>query len=38
MVVQAIDMSCYKMLSKIQNKPPKAGYTMKTESSRYEPY
>jgi hypothetical protein len=38
MLVQAIDMSYYKMLSTIQNKPPKAGYTMKTESSRSEPY
>jgi hypothetical protein len=38
MVVQAIDMSCYKMLPTIQNKPPKAGYTMKTKSSRSEPY
>jgi hypothetical protein len=38
MVVQAIDMSFYKMLSTIQNKPPKAGYTMKTKSSRSEPH
>jgi hypothetical protein len=38
MVVQAIDMSCYKMLPTIQNKTPKAGYTMNTESRRSEPY
>jgi hypothetical protein len=38
MVVHAIDMSCYKMLPTIQNKPPKVGYTMKTKSSRSEPY
>jgi hypothetical protein len=38
MVVQAIDMSCYKMLSTIQNKPPKVGYTMKIESSIFEAY
>jgi hypothetical protein len=38
MAVQAIDMSCYKMLPTIQNEPPKAGYTMKTKSSRSEPY
>jgi hypothetical protein len=38
MVIQAIDKSYYKMLPIIQNKPPKAGYTMKTESSRSEPY
>jgi hypothetical protein len=38
MVVQAIDMSCYKMLPTIQNKPPKVGYTIKTKSSRSELY
>jgi hypothetical protein len=38
MVIQEIDMRCYKMLSTIKNKPPKVGYTMKTESSRSEPY
>jgi hypothetical protein len=38
MAVQAIDMSCYKMLPTIQNKPPKVGYTMKIESSRSEVY
>jgi hypothetical protein len=38
MVVQAIDMSYYKMLLTIQNKPPKARYTMKTKSSRFESY
>ena len=32
------DMSCYKMLPTIQNKPPKARYTMKTGSSRSELY
>jgi hypothetical protein len=34
MAIQAIDMSCYKMLPKIQNEPPKARYTMNTKSSR----
>jgi hypothetical protein len=38
MVVQEIDMSFYKMLPTIQNEPPKAGCTMKTKSSRSEPY
>ena len=33
-----LDMSCYKMLPTIQNKPPKTRYTMKTESSRSELY